>query len=84
MGKKLELRTNHYGLKHLFGQPTLNVRKTRWIESMSEYEFKIKKGKENQVTDALDKRDHEVDIVAINIHRPDLKENIVSPKHLDQ
>jgi hypothetical protein len=29
MGKKFELRTNHFGLKHLFGQPTLNSRKTR-------------------------------------------------------
>ena len=47
MGKKFELRTNHYGLKHLFGQPTLNARKTRWLEFMSEYDFKIKhiKGK---------------------------------------
>jgi hypothetical protein len=27
MGKKFELRTNHCGLKHLFGKPTLNSRK---------------------------------------------------------
>ena len=27
MGKKFKLRTYHCGLKHLFGQPTLNVRK---------------------------------------------------------
>jgi hypothetical protein len=29
MGKKFELRKNHCGLKHLFGQPTLNARQTR-------------------------------------------------------
>jgi hypothetical protein len=31
MGRKFELRTNDYGLKHLFGKPTLNVRQTRWL-----------------------------------------------------
>jgi hypothetical protein len=57
MGKIFELRTNHCGLKHLFGQPTLNARQTRWMEFLSEYEFEIKhiKGKENQVVDALNK-----------------------------
>jgi hypothetical protein len=38
-GKKFELRTNHYGLEHLFGQPTLNSRQTRWMEFLSEYDF---------------------------------------------
>jgi hypothetical protein len=28
-GKRFELRTDHCGLKRLFGHPTLNVRKTR-------------------------------------------------------
>ena len=47
MGKKFELRTDHCGLKHLFGHPTLNARQTRWMEFMSEYDFEIKhtKGK---------------------------------------
>jgi hypothetical protein len=42
-----ELMTYHYGLKHLFGQPTLNSRKTRCLEFHSEYELEIKhiKGK---------------------------------------
>jgi hypothetical protein len=42
MGRKFELRTNHYGLKHLFGLPTLNARQTKWLEFFSEYDFKIK------------------------------------------
>ena len=64
MGRKFELRTNHYGMKHLFGQPTLNVRKTRWLEFLSEYDFEIKhiKGKENQVVEAINMRDHEVHV----------------------
>jgi hypothetical protein len=39
MGKKFELRTNQCGLKHLFGQPTLNSKKNRWLEFLSEYDF---------------------------------------------
>jgi hypothetical protein len=47
MGKIFELRTNHSGLKYLYDQPTLNSRKTRRIEFLSEYKFDIKyiKGK---------------------------------------
>jgi hypothetical protein len=42
MGRRFDLRTNHCGLKHLFGQPTSNSRKTRWLEFLSEYDFEIK------------------------------------------
>jgi hypothetical protein len=47
MGKRFELRTYHNGLKYLFDQPTLNARKSRWLEFLSEYDFDIKniKGK---------------------------------------
>jgi hypothetical protein len=60
MGKIFELRTYHSGLKYLFKKPTLNVRKTRWLEFLSEYDFDIKhiKGKENKVVDALSRRVH--------------------------
>jgi hypothetical protein len=40
-GKKFELRTDHSGLKYLFGQPTLNARQIRWLEFLSEYDFDI-------------------------------------------
>ena len=80
MGKEFELRTIHYGMKHLFGQPPLIARKTRWMEFMSDYYFEIKhiKGKENKVVDALNRRDHEVHIAAINMYRLDLKDKIVA------
>jgi hypothetical protein len=32
MGNKFEIRTDHCGLKHLFGQPTLNARQSIWLE----------------------------------------------------
>jgi uncharacterized HAD superfamily protein len=86
MGRKFELRINQYGMKHLFSQPTLNVRKTRWREFLSDYEFKIKhiKGKENQVADALNKRVHEVHIVSIIMYKTDLKEKFLEKGKLDQ
>jgi hypothetical protein len=50
MGKKFELRIDHIVLKYLFEKMTLNARKTRWLEFLSEYDFDIKhiKGKENK------------------------------------
>jgi hypothetical protein len=79
MDKKLELRTNHCGLKNLFGQPTLNSRQNRWLEFLSEYDFEIKhiKGKENQVVDAFSRRAHEVHVASIIMYRTDLKDQII-------
>jgi hypothetical protein len=80
MDNKFELRIVHCGLKQLFGKPTLNARQTRWLEFLSEYEFKIKhiKGKENQVVDTLRRRDHEVNVVAIRMYMTYLKDQIIA------
>ena len=80
MGKKSELTTYPCGLKHLFGQPTLNARQTRWLEFLSEYDFEIKhiKGKKNQAVGALSRRAHEVHVAAINMYRIDLKDQIIA------
>ena len=50
IGKRFEMRTDHNSLKYLFDQPTLNARKSRWLEFLSEYDFDIKhiKGKEKK------------------------------------
>jgi hypothetical protein len=79
VGKKFELSTYHYGLKHLFGQATLNARQIRWLEFLSEYDFKTNyiKGKENQVADALSRRAHEVHIATINMYVTYLKEKML-------
>jgi hypothetical protein len=86
MGKKFKLNTDHYGLKHLFGQPTLNSRQTRWLKFLSEYEFEIKhiKGKENQVVDAINKRAHEVHITTIIMYMIDLKDKVIVAANSDQ
>jgi hypothetical protein len=73
-------------MKHLFGYPTLNTRKTRWIEFISEYEFEIKhvKGKENQVVDALGWREHEMHDTTIIMYVFYLKHNILEATNSNQ
>jgi hypothetical protein len=75
MGNKFELRIDHSGLKYLFEQPTLNARKTRWLEFLSEYDFDIKhiKGKENKFVDALNIRVHIMHATTISMHTSYLK-----------
>jgi len=79
MGIRLELRKKHCGMKHLFGQPTLNARQNRWMEFLSEYAFEIMhiKGKENQVVDTLNTREHEMHYTTIRMYIYDLKDKIV-------
>jgi hypothetical protein len=79
MGKRFELRTDHNGLKYLFDHPTLNARKTRWLEFISEYDFDIKhiKGKEKKVADALNRRVHELHATFIIMYQSDLKDIII-------
>jgi ribonuclease HI len=76
MGNKFEIRIDHFGMKHMFGKPILNAKKTRWLEFLSEYDFEIKhiRGKENEVVDALNRRAHEVQIAAIKMYKNILKQ----------
>jgi hypothetical protein len=85
MGKSFELRTNHSGLRYVFEQPTLNGRKTRWLELLSEYDFDIKhiKGKENKVVDALSRRVHLIHATTISMHQLDLKNGILDVVVID-
>jgi len=50
--------SDHIGLRYLFDQPNLNVRKARWLATLGEFDFEIKciMGKENMVADALSKK----------------------------
>jgi hypothetical protein len=86
MGKKFELRTNHISLKYLFEQSTLNVRQTRWLEFLSEYDFDIKhiKGKENKVVNALSRRVHLMHAIVVSMHQSDLKRRILDGLVTDQ
>jgi hypothetical protein len=85
MGKRFEMRTDHNGLKYLFDQPTLNARKSRWLEFLSEYEFDINhiKGKENKVVDVLSKREHELHATSISMYKSNLKHIILEATNLD-
>jgi hypothetical protein len=86
MGKRFELRTDHSGLKYLFKQPTLNVRKMRWLKFLSEYNFDIKhiKGKQNKVVDALSRRLHLMHATVVSMHQSDLKSIILDVVVTDQ
>jgi hypothetical protein len=79
MGKRFELRIDHCGLKYLFEQPSLNARKMRWMEFLSEYDFDIEhiKGKENKVADALSRKVHIMHATIISMHQSDLKRSIL-------
>lgn len=87
MGKRFELRTVHIGLKYLFEHPTLNVRQTRWLELLSEYDLDIKhiKEKENKIVDALSRRVHLMDATVVSIHQSKLKriilDGLVTDRH---
>jgi len=86
IGRNFELRTNHCGMKHLFGQPTLNAQQTRWLKFLSEYDFEIKhiKGKKNQVVDSLSRRMHEMHSTTISLYKTDLKDRIFKEANSNQ
>jgi hypothetical protein len=59
--KPICIRTDHKSLIHFQTQPMLSGRQTRWIETLSRYNYVIEyiKGEENVVADALSRRvDH--------------------------
>jgi hypothetical protein len=41
VGQKIELRTDHCGLQHIFMQSDLNARQRRWLELLSKYDYEI-------------------------------------------
>jgi hypothetical protein len=85
MGRRFELRTYHNGLKYLFDQPNLNVRQSRWLEFLCEYNFSINhvKGKENKVVDALSRKVHELHATTISMYKTDIKDRILEVEKVD-
>ena len=76
MGRRLELITDHCGLKYLFDQPTLNARQERWMDFLCEFDFEIKhiKGKENKVADALSRKVQEMHLESLSIFQSYLRQ----------
>ena len=85
MGRRFELITDHNGLKYLFDQPNLNVRKSRWLEFLCEYTFDINhiKGKENNVADALNIKVHNLHATTISMYQIDIKGSILEAANTD-
>jgi hypothetical protein len=63
-----------------------NVRKIRWMEFLSEYEFDINhiKGKENKVDDSLNRSVHDMHATTISMCNSDLNDKILEIPKLDQ
>ena len=41
LGRKVDIFTDHKSLKYIFTQPNLNLRQTRWVEMIQEYDPSI-------------------------------------------
>ena len=54
----VRVRTDHKSLIHFQTQPMLSGRQTRWLETLSDYDYVIEyvKGEDNEVADALSRR----------------------------
>jgi hypothetical protein len=69
MGKRSELYIDHKSLKYIFTQLDLNLRQTRWLELIKDYDLAINchPGKANVVADALSQRSHANHLVVKSI-----------------
>jgi hypothetical protein len=77
--QKFKLKTNHYGLQHIFTQSDLNARQRRWSELLSEYHFKITyiKGIVNRVANALSQKPHIFSVMPLPLHM-NIREEILN------
>jgi hypothetical protein len=41
LGNRCEIFTDHKSLKYIFTQPNLNMRQTRWIETIKDFDLSI-------------------------------------------
>jgi hypothetical protein len=80
--RKIELRTDHCGLQHIFTQSDLNVRQRRWSELLSAYDFEITyiKGTVNRVAYALSRRPRILSVLPLQTN---LREKILTLHHDD-
>ncbi|GJY70770.1 putative reverse transcriptase domain-containing protein [Tanacetum coccineum] len=75
-GTKCVVFTDHKSLQHILNQKELNMRQRRWIELLSDYDYKIRyhPGKANIVADALSRKErHQKEVIKVeNIEAKDI------------
>jgi len=79
LGRRFVLMSDHIGLRYLFDQSNMNVRKARWLSTINELDFEIRyiKGKKNRVENALSRRVHVNHLAAISFHGINLQDRIL-------
>ena len=79
LDRRFILMSDHIGLRYLFDQLNLNVRKDRWLATISEFDFEIRylKGKKNRVADALSRRVQLHYLAAMRSYGMDLQDMIL-------
>jgi hypothetical protein len=82
VGRKFELRTDHYGLQHIFTQGDLNARQRHWSKLLSEYDFEITyiKGTMNRGVDSLSRRPRIFSVLPLQTN---LREKILTSQRDD-
>ena len=70
-------------LKNLFDKPSFNVRKVRWMEFVSEFDFEIKHVtvKENKVSYALSEK---INVASLRTCESDLRTRFLEAQNKDE
>ena len=60
LGNRCEVFTDHKSLKYIFTHPNLNLRQTRWMETIKDFDLSITytPGKANVMADALSRKSY--------------------------
>jgi hypothetical protein len=80
LGRSFVLMTVHIGLRYLFDHPKLNARQARWMDLLSEFDFKIKhiKEKENIVVDSLSRSMKVIHLTTLSTYESNIQERVKS------
>src|SRR3954466_11035992 len=76
VGNHCDVFTNHKSLKYIFTQKDLNLRQSRWLELIKDYDLNVQyhPGKANVVADALSRKSHinvaNVETMALELCEP--------------
>jgi hypothetical protein len=85
LGRIFVLMIDHSGLRYLFDHPKINVRQSRWMNIISEFDFEIKyiKGNEIRVVDSLSRSMKLFHLEFVSVSESDIKERVKSAQETD-